>query len=161
MTLPWRDAIRTVLILSACVAAVGCGSSEGEPNAVDPVRVTIGDRTWTAEVAAGRHSRWKGLSGRESLSAQRGMLFVFPSEDVRSFCMRGCSFDIDIAFINARREIVTIHQMKEEPDRLGVVPYSSEVPVKYALEVLGGELGRAGVTVGDRVEIDGNLPVPR
>ncbi len=161
MTQPWGNAIRAMVLLSAALTAAGCGSSEGEPNAVDPVRVTIGDRTWTAEVAADRDSRWKGLGGRESLSPQRGMLFVFPSEDVRAFCMRGCWFDIDIAFINARREIVTIHEMKEEPDRLGVVPYSSEVPAKYALEVLGGELGRAGVKVGDEVQIDGNLPVPR
>ncbi len=75
--------------------------------------------------------------------------------------MRGCAIDIDIAFINAAGRVVTIHQMKAEPLQLGEKGYSSEVPVKYALEVLGGELDRAGVEVGDRVEISGELPRAR
>lgn len=161
MTRPWRTVLRVMLAVGAVCGAVGCGASGVEPNGPEAVRVSIGPRTWTAEVAADHQSRWKGLSGRESLADDEAMLFVFPEPAVKTFCMRGCRFDIDIAFLNADREIVTIHQMKREPDALGEVGYSSQVPAKYALEVRGGELEEAGASVGDRVEIQGRLPQAR
>lgn len=161
MTRPGRARAGLLSVLAAVLAG-GCGgSTDTEPNAAGPVEVRIGDRTWQAEVAADPDSRWQGLSGRESMSSDEAMLFIFPEPAVKSFCMRGCSFDIDIAFINADREVVTIHRMKEEPLQLGEVGYSSEVPVKYALEVLGGELGKAGASVGDRVEFGRTLPEAR
>ncbi|MFB6233277.1 MAG: DUF192 domain-containing protein [Haloarculaceae archaeon] len=63
----------------------------------------------TAAVADTPSLRYRGLSDTGSLPADRGMLFVYESVDVRAFVMREMEFGIDIVFADDRRTITTIH----------------------------------------------------
>jgi len=123
-----------------------------------PAQVTIAGRTWTVELAATVEQRYLGLSGRDSLAEDAGMLFIYPGPRVLQFCMRGCAVPLDVAFIDSDLRVVKIHTMAVEPDRAGRVTYSSETPVQYALEVAGGVLAGAGVSVGDEVRFSSGVP---
>jgi hypothetical protein len=102
-----------------------------------------------------------GLAGRDHLADNEGMLFIFPRAEVLNFCMRGCVISLDIAFIGDDMRVVRTHTMLEEPDRIGKVLYSSDVPARYALEVAAGSLERAGVKVGDPVSFSRDILADR
>lgn len=150
--------MRTLALLWMTLAAVLAGCGEGEEYRVptsDPPQVTIGEATWTVEIADSPRERTRGLGGRKQLASDRGMLFIFPDEQERTFVMRDCYIPLDIAFLDADHRVVRMHTMAVEPDRAGRVRYRSGRPAQYALEVPAGELTRAGVEVGDRARFAG------
>jgi len=106
-----------------------------------------------AEVAADEKSREHGLSGRASLAEGRGMLFVYPDRQVRTFWMKGMRFPIDIIWI-ARGRITGVE--RDAPVPVGSVPlYSSRVPADHVLEVPAGWAGRHRAGAGTPVRIGG------
>lgn len=51
-----------------------------------------------------------GLSGRENLSSNRGMLFVYPSNQELCFWMKGMKFSLDMVWLNSDKQIVAIEK---------------------------------------------------
>ena len=130
------------------------------PSAIsaDPPRVQINGRVWSVELATTDFQRYRGLSGRTELAEDAGMLFIHPQPRKLEYCMRDCHIPLDIAFIDPDLRVVAIHTMKVEPDRVGRAPYGSGKAARYALEVPGGALGRAGVKIGQKVTFLGDVP---
>jgi len=156
----------TRVLLAACLCAsalmaVRCNRTSGQ--GPQRPRIEINGHLWRVELATTRAARYLGLSGRGHLDSNQGMLFVYPQPRVLAFCMRKCSFPLDIAFIDADLKIVRIHTMAVEPPgatEATYASYSSDVPAQYALEVRSGELGRAEVDVGQKVKFLGTPPNP-
>ncbi len=127
-----------------------CRQSSGSP------RVGIGGHVWRVELAVDEATRRKGLSCRTQIPQGTGMLFVFPRQEVLRFHMLDCHVPIDIAFISAELVVVDVQSMRVEPSPGNPeVTYVSRLPARFALEVAGGALEKAGVKVGDRVELLG------
>jgi uncharacterized membrane protein (UPF0127 family) len=100
------------------------------------------------ELAQDDAQRQLGLMYRDTLAENQGMLFLFDNEEVRAFWMKNTILSLDMIFVNARNEIVTIHKY--------TTPYSEETyestgPAKYVLEVNAGYADKRKVSVGDRV----------
>ena len=129
---PWSDDRADVRVLD----------DGGEPKA-----------TIDAEVADTPGERYTGLSNHDSLAPDEGMLFVHGSEDERTYVMRDMDFGIDILFIDADREITTIHSAPEPgPDEDGEnQEYSGDA--QWVLEVPIGYADENGIEPGDEVEI--------
>jgi uncharacterized membrane protein (UPF0127 family) len=144
---------RTLCILTLAAAVCGgCGNDDSE----GPPAVRIGGAVWKVELATDQASRQRGLSGRTQLARGTGMLFAFPREEEVQFHMLNCHVPLDVAFISSRLTVVEIRRMPVEDDPADPKAfYPSRRPVRYALEVGGGELKRLGVGVGDRVELLG------
>src|SRR5258708_9701673 len=70
--------------------------------------VSIDNHTYTVIVVKTDKERQVGLSERQSLSLDQGMLFTFDKPDLYLFWMKNMKFPIDIIFIN-NNHIVTIH----------------------------------------------------
>ncbi len=120
----------------------------------DRPQVRIGEHVWQVELAADEQNRRRGLADRLEVPEGTGMLFVFPRERVLTFHMLNCRTGIDVAFISSDGTIVNIHTMPVEDDPGNPkCTYSSKYPARYALEVAAGALARAGVKVGDKVEL--------
>jgi uncharacterized membrane protein (UPF0127 family) len=105
------------------------------------------------EVADTEAERRRGLMGRESLGEDRGMLFVFDSEQTLSFWMKDTRIPLSIAYIDAEGRIVDIQKMEPLDD--DPPNYISAEPARYALEVNRGFFEEHGVEVGDRAELPG------
>lgn len=106
-----------------------------------------------AAAAENERERRQGLSNVESLADNRGMLFIFPAEEMREFWMRNTSVPLDIIFISSERRVINIKQADPEP---GVPPeeltrYRSEEPAQYVLEVNQGFSERNNIRQGDEV----------
>ncbi len=166
---PHRRVLRLAARLAVLAALIlgGVALARDElpiPRAVD---VEISGQTFRLEIADSQERRVRGLSGRATLAETGGMLFVFPSNDLRerSFVMRDCSLPLDLVFLDEEGRVVALHEMEPEPRRPGegrpgeYVPryeerltrYSSGEPVQFAIELRGGTARRLGVAVGDRV----------
>jgi uncharacterized membrane protein (UPF0127 family) len=142
-----------VLAVIACVwSDVGCRRGSVPPQA------TIRGKTWFVELATTDEQHEKGLSDRTELAGDAGMLFIFPDSAIRLFWMKNCYIPLDIAFIDEHRKVVGMGTMAVEADFSGKMMYSSQVPIKYALEVSGGALAATGVQVGDEVTFRGDIP---
>jgi len=121
-------------------------------------RVTIAGKEYRLELAASPTARYKGLSDREEIKVDGGMLFVFPRQQVgvQRFVMRNCLADIDIIYLDPKMRITAMHAMKVEPARRPDEPktpdarrdryfarlkkYSSKFPAQYAIELKGGTI---------------------
>ncbi len=104
------------------------------------------------ELAITSDERAQGLMNRTELDWNKGMVFFFEDEDLRHFWMKNTLIPLDIIFINADREIVTIRQAtpcEEDPCPL----YSSTEPAMYVLEVNQGWAEANHVAVGQKVEL--------
>ena len=118
---------------------VTIGASSGE-------KVEVG-----VEIADSDSERARGLMHRTALAENRGMLFVFRSEERLSFWMKDTLIPLSIAFMNSEGRIVDIQDMKPLDD--DPPSYVSARPARYALEVNQGFFEEHGVEVGDRAEL--------
>jgi uncharacterized membrane protein (UPF0127 family) len=75
----------------------------------------------------------RGLGNRDSLSADKGMLFVFPDQQVRCFWMKEMLIDIDIVWLDAGRKIVA-KELDVSPDTYPQ-NFCPGAPAKYVIEV--------------------------
>ena len=111
--------------------------------------VIFGPDTVEAEVARTYEERERGLMYREHLDKGRGMLFVFPDAQTRSFWMKNTFIPLDIAYLDAELRIVDIKAM--EPESLESHP--SALPAMFALEVPLGWFAEVGIAVGAQVKV--------
>jgi uncharacterized membrane protein (UPF0127 family) len=118
--------------------------------------VVIDGRAFELELALSPEARFQGLSDREHIPADGGMLFVFPTPMRQSFVMRRCLVPIDIIFLDPQGRIVAMHQMKVEPydtpeDQLK--RYGSRWQAQFAIELAGGMLDQLDIRNGDIIPL--------
>jgi uncharacterized membrane protein (UPF0127 family) len=119
--------------------------------------VKIGNCVIPVELAHSLTERAHGLSGRETLSRDSGMLFIFPQKDYQTFWMKGMNFDLDFIWI-ADDRVVEI--MQNVPKPKGTLPdealpvYRSTVPVEAMIEVNSGFVQKNGIKVNDKVNYE-------
>ncbi len=105
--------------------------------------VTIGQNQWNVEVATTTAELTTGLSGRASLAAGTGMLFVLPSRQAVTVTTEQMLFSLDIIFI--KDNLVLDIARNIAPGNL----VTEETPYDGFLEINAGEA--ASVVIGDAV----------
>lgn len=131
------------------VGAVGAGLAfvaGSTEQAIEGVSVVIGDAEVRVEVADTRLERTRGLSERESLFEDEGMLFVFDAPERYTFWMKDMNFPIDIVWFDKSKRVVDITH-NATPDSYPET-FQSLVPAQYVLEVASGWTERHGVEIG-------------
>ncbi len=144
-------------VLSALPA--GCKPKSADPRAAaKPVTVAmgIGVETFNLEIADTDEEQQHGLMNRRYMPPDHGMVFVFEEEDQQSFWMKNTFIPLDILYLDASGTVVSIKQMKPH-DETGV---ASDRPAMYAVELNRGAALRAGVKVGDQLEIPATVRRP-
>lgn len=112
--------------------------------------LTINNLRIPVEVVDTPEKRTLGLSYRESLASDSGMLFVMPGRRVSSFWMKEMRFPLDIIWIDGDK-IVNLSQDLPPGGPQPKNSYSSLYPVDQVLEVNAGFAEKNGIKVGDQV----------
>jgi uncharacterized protein len=114
------------------------------------VKVRLGNRDFTLEVADTPDTTRDGLMFRKSMPADHGMIFVFPTERPLAFWMKNTFIPLDVVFVNVQRQVVAVKPGRPLDDRTGI---TSDEPASYAIELNRGAAKAAGLKVGDRIDI--------
>jgi uncharacterized protein len=130
---------------------VACSGSDASP---DDGRIQLrlrNDEGKTAslrvEIADTSSEREIGLSNRDHLGADEGMLFV--SEQKLGFWMKDTRIPLSAAFIGRCGEIVALADMTP----LSLVIHNTDKDYSFGLEVNAGWFAAHGIEVGDDVEL--------
>ncbi len=118
-------------------------------------QISINGHDFVVELAIDPAIQKKGLSGRDSLPENAGIIFAYPSKNTLTFWMIDMRFDIDLLWINDDK-IVGIEKNMLAPapgtEDKDLVLYSSPEPVNRVLEINSGLVDKYGLKVGDTLE---------
>jgi uncharacterized membrane protein (UPF0127 family) len=146
--------VMVLVFLSACSGGEGASGAglSGFPKA----RILVGGVEFEVYVATTPAQQAEGLMNATESQLEplfdgtpRGMLFVFPTEAVRSFWMKDTEVPLDLAYARDDGTIAEIHGMVP----LDETPVVSGEPVQYALEALEGTLAAHGIAAGAVIEV--------
>lgn len=112
--------------------------------------------SFKVEVAYGIEQRMKGLMFRRSMAVDRGMLFVFPDDDVRSFYMKDTYIPLDMLFVD--RDMI-VRGVVENTSPLTLDSRGVDVPVRYVIEINAFLARQHGIVPGSAVSIKPDLDV--
>ncbi|HZC34698.1 MAG TPA: DUF192 domain-containing protein [Chthoniobacterales bacterium] len=113
------------------------------------VDLVVGGAPLKVEVAEDEQSRAMGLMFRDSLSEDRGMLFIFDEPRQASFWMKNTKIPLSIAFLDSDRVISEERSMRPYDETL---IQSRSDKIRYAIEVNAGWFDRHQVRSGAKVE---------
>lgn len=159
--LNWH-AMRLSVMLTALL--IGCGSPEsnsaGTSDSTEDaisfrvdghLKIIRGDEILAEleiEIAETDSSRERGMMQRNQLPQTRGMLFVFETEEDRTFWMANTPLSLDLLFIDADS---TIMHMAKYMRPLSAQNVPSNGRARYVLEVIAGFSDTIGIIEGDRI----------
>lgn len=134
-------------------------TSTKQPPLGDPV-LMVGDQPFRIEFAITFEEQSRGLSARDHLDPDAGMLFVFSRERRLSFWMKETLIPLDLIYLDANGTVVSIHTMQPEPgvQDAFLTRYTSDGPALYALEVNAGVANELGLQPGDLFNLADVLP---
>ena len=110
----WIAVLSGLIILSYTYSGWAC------PFELPTVQVVVKGHDLTIELATTPEARTCGLSLRDSLPANRGMLFVYAEPEILTFWMKNTRMPLSIAFIDAAGRVVSIQKMNPFPDHNGL-----------------------------------------
>lgn len=153
------------IVLALLLQAPGCGGSDQPSQSQDATKPTqtqaikLNGKRFELDLALDDQSRELGLSDRQSIAENGGMLFVFPYPRRASFVMRRCYVPIDLIFADEDGYIDSMHAMQViEPIggpawKNPPTGYASSGRVLYAIELKGGTLADLDLKRGDRLDL--------
>lgn len=124
---------------------------QDSPDKEKPHLVVNGHRIFV-EIADSDLKRSQGLSGRNSLPENEGMLFVYDQLGLYSFWMKGMKFNLDFVFIKGQKvvdlvEDVPFPQSGEKPQIIG-----SSTEFDKVLEINQGMIEKLGLEIGNEID---------
>jgi uncharacterized protein len=109
-----------------------------------------GAPTIDVEIASTPASEERGLMYRTKLGAEQGMIFVWPSEHIRTFWMHNTCLPLDMLFVAKDGTVVGL---LEQVPTLNDRPRQVSCPAAYVLEVNAGWSRRHGVKPGMKLDL--------
>jgi uncharacterized membrane protein (UPF0127 family) len=139
-----------LFLLVLCLPA--CASGSGTP------WVELKGKRYFVEVADDDAERERGLMFRDSMPADRGMLFVHEREEPQAYWMKNTKIPLDILYFDSKRRLVSA-QKRVPPCSAGdrCPPFPSEGNVLYVLELNAGAADAMGLAKGDELTFSADI----
>lgn len=109
--------------------------------------IKIKEQILNVELALTAEQRSLGLSNREVLAENTGMLFVFPTPGKYFFWMKDMNFPIDMIWFDENRKIIYIEK-NVQPDSFPKL-FGEDKNSLYVLEINSGFAEKHDLKVGD------------
>jgi len=134
------------LICLITVSMSACSLDDSAP------QVCFGDLCVEVEIADDHEEQKTGLMFRKKMDDDKGMLFVYQSEQKHVFWMKNTLIPLDMIWINKDKKIVDI-QSVDPCEQDPCERYEPAYEALYVLEVNKGFADENGVKVGDTIEL--------
>lgn len=115
--------------------------------------IRIGSIDYNLEIANTIDLMRKGLTGRDCINKDSGMLFDFGTQRVQGFWMKETKFNLDLILINKLGIVVSVKKLIA----LSTKTMVSNVPIRYAIELACGQVKQCGIKVGNRINLENPL----
>ncbi len=134
---------KRIILLGLAVVFIAAACNQNQ------TMLTIGTQKIQVEIADSAPTRSEGLSNRETLAANTGMLFIFQTPGKYPFWMKNMKFDLDFIWIKDERVVEITPSVSHTNTDL----YTPKQSIDQMLEVNAGFALKHGIKVGDRVEL--------
>lgn len=138
---PVRHCAVLVLVQLAVASAAGAACSPGRLD----LRGEGLRQSFAVEVADDSAERARGLMERDSMAAERGMLFVYEAPRRVAFWMKDTRIPLDMIFADDRGVVTRVHANAVPMDE---TPIDGGEGVRFVLEINGGLAARLGIVPG-------------
>lgn len=117
-------------------------------------QVVVNDKAFNVMVAKTDKEKQIGLSGREKIAENQGMLFIFETPDYYSFWMKEMKFPIDIIYINGSKVTTVVKNAKPPSSGNGdLTIYRPNEKSDKVLEVIAGSSEKYNIKTGTTVKM--------
>lgn len=121
-----------------------------------PPAIIINSHKFNIEISNTEEKRELGLSYRQSIPQDSGMLFVFNSPGQYEFWMNGMLFPLDFVWIN-NNTIVDLTKNVDAPiNGAPVRIIKPKSDVDKVLEINSGQIESNRIEIGQKVQLTGN-----
>lgn len=110
----------------------------------------FGNKNLDFEKVISHEAKTKGLSGRQSLKENQGMVFIYEQPGKLCFWMKDMKFAIDMVWLNSAKVVQEIRE-NVSPDTYPQ-NFCPEQPAQYVVEVVAGLAKKAKVTTGSQLQ---------
>ncbi len=138
----WMPVVLFVFIFTVLIALWA-----GDFN--NDIVVSIKNSSFRMEHADTPEKRQQGLSGREKIRENEGMVFSFEQEGRQCFWMKDMKFNLDIVWIDYWEKIV--HIEKNVSPSTYPKSFCPELPAKFVLEFKAGTADRLQLKEKDTI----------
>ncbi|HEY6405220.1 MAG TPA: DUF192 domain-containing protein [Nitrososphaeraceae archaeon] len=135
------------------------------PPIVDPndqpikARIIVNGFAILADVAITDEDQIKGLSIRDQMNENEGMLFVYGEPSRQSFWMKDMKFPIDIIWLNGTGSVVHVEEnLKPCVPSLECPSFSPNENAQYVLETVAGFAQKHHLKIGTDIDFSIVLP---
>jgi len=114
------------------------------------IALQIKNQIINLEVVKNQPDQEKGLSGRNSLATNAGMLFVFPKAHYPAFWMKNVKFSLDFLFLHNKKVVTVLQQVPFPTSSTSDLPqYKPEEPSDMVIELPAGKISELSIKKGD------------
>lgn len=141
-----------VVILLAVLAYL---QNFGRPIEARRSTLTVRGHVLDIEIADSMQERSVGLSNRDSLPENSGMLFIFENAGRHGFWMKDTRIPLDMVWIKGDEILGVTKDVQPEPGKsiLNLTVHYPPAEVDKVLELNAGTAERIGISTGDRIEV--------
>jgi hypothetical protein len=114
------------------------------------VKIKIGNSNYNIELATTIAQKTKGLSGRNTLCKNCGMLFTFGFETNLPFWMKDTLIPLDMIWLDKNGKIVDI-QTATEINSTKI--YQNQLPAQFVIELNANDSQKINLKIGDIIDL--------
>jgi len=146
--------IKNILVL-LCLVFLAAACNQKTPSIFSVGTFEIAGQKLNVEVAQTDAARQQGLSGREFLAENKGMLFEFTRAGKYSFWMKDMKFPLDFIWIRDNKVVEITHNVVIEPNILDAALriYLPQEEIDSMIEVNAGWATKNSIKTGDSARL--------
>lgn len=156
-----RDLIIIIGLLGVIITLLATLNSSGiipktNQKSLPITQVKIKGQIFKVEVASTNQDKAKGLSNRDYLEKDHGMLFIFNKPDKYQFWMKDTKIPLDIIWISQDKKIVDFYKNAQPEPNIPDSQLKRYIPsseAMYVLELPAGTLDHYQINIGEIVEL--------